>query len=244
MEESDLKVERIVHGISWTAAVLSNGNAGVAMHTAGETRPRIQDDLTGLPVRQAAASVLSWNMEEANEGMAVINAFYNTKERRARYEKASGDGLRDAGVLDGVDIRDKTIVIVGHLVGHSGLKEEDLKPCRQYHVLEREPRDGDYPDSACEYLIPDSDLVIITGSAAMNKTMPRLLTIARDVDVIVTGPSVPMCPELFALGIDRLFGVIIEEPEQMCRSIVEKKGSVNPFASRFCIDQKDIWQEI
>ena len=28
-------VERLVHGISWTAAVLSDGSVGVAMHTQG-----------------------------------------------------------------------------------------------------------------------------------------------------------------------------------------------------------------
>ena len=244
MKDSDLTVKRIVHGISWTAAELSNGNAGVAMHTEGESRHRQMDDLTGLNIQTAAESVLSWNMEEANEGMAVINAFYNTTENRAAHETDSGQRLRDKGALAGLELTDKKVVFVGHLVGHSGITEELLQPCREWHVLEREPKEGDYPDSACEFLIPDSDIVVITGSASMNKTMPRLLELARKATVVLAGPSVPMCPNLFSLGVDRLYGSIIEDKEGCFRGIVEKKGSVNPYSTRFCVDQEDLWQAI
>lgn len=244
MKASDLTVKRIVHGISWTAAELSNGNVGVAMHTEGQSRPRMQDDLTGLSVQEAARSVLSWNMEEANEGMAVINAFYNTPENRAEHELDSGNQLRDEGALAGLDLTDKKVVLIGHLVGHSGITEEILEECREYYVIEREPKEGDYPDAACEYLVPDSDIVVITGSAAMNKTMPHLLELARKATVVLAGPSVPMCPNLFSLGVDRLFGVIVEDREGICKGIVEKKCSVNPYSSRFCVDQEDLWQAI
>lgn len=244
MKDSSLNVKRIIRGISWTAAELSNGNVGVAMHTEGETRPRMQGDLTGLPIQTAAKSVLSWNMEEANEGMAVINAFYNTTENRAAHETESGCRLRDIGALAGLDIEDKKVVFVGHLVGHSGITEEMLGQCREWHVLEREPKEGDYPDSACEFFVPDSDIVVITGSAAMNKTMPHLLELARDATVVLTGPSVPMCPKLFCLGVDRLYGTIIEDKEGCCRGITEQKGSINRYASRFCVDQEDLWQAI
>lgn len=244
MDKTDLTVKTIVHGISWTAAVLSNGNAGVAMHTEGETRPRMQGSLEGMLVRQAAESVLSWNMEEANEGMAVINAFYNTRENLRHHEQETGKKLQIGGVLEGVELAGKTLTMVGHLLGHSGMKEELLEQCREVYVLEREPREGDYPDSACEYLIPRSDIVVITGSASMNKTMPRLLTLAKDAEVILTGPSVPMCPGLFSLGVNRLFGVIIEDVDAMCRGIVEAKGSVNKYSGRFCLDQGILWQDI
>lgn len=240
MKDSDLTVKKIVHGISWTAAVLSDGNAGVAMHTEGATRPRRQGSLEGMPVISAAESVLSWNMEEANEGMAVINAFYNSRENLARYEKESGRSLPVDGALDGIDLKGKTLAMVGHLLGHSGIKEDLLSQCSEYYVLEREPRDGDYPDSACEYILPRSNIVVITGSASMNKTMPRLLELAKNGEVILTGPSVPMCPGLFSLGITRLYGVIIEDVDAMCRGIVEAKGSVNRYSGRFCLDRGNL----
>ena len=34
-------VSRLVHGVSWTAAVLSDGSCGVAMHTTGETKVEV-----------------------------------------------------------------------------------------------------------------------------------------------------------------------------------------------------------
>ena len=52
-------VERLVHGISWTAAVLSDGSVGVAMHTPGETVPCMFGSLIGLPLKQAGQAMLS-----------------------------------------------------------------------------------------------------------------------------------------------------------------------------------------
>ena len=73
-------VSRLVHGVAWTAAVLSDGRCGVAMHTTGDTVPRMYGSLIGLPADEAGRAVLSWNMEEASEALAVINAFYNRRD--------------------------------------------------------------------------------------------------------------------------------------------------------------------
>lgn len=225
------RVERIVHGVSWTAAVLSGGGTGVAMHTEGETVPRRFAGLEGLPARQAAEAVLSWNMEEASEGQAVINAFYNTPERAARL--CPGES---AGALDGLTLDGLTVGFVGHLPGHSGISEELLSRAGQVYILEREPRPGDYPDPACEYLLPDCDLAVITGSASINKTLPRLLELCENIPVILTGPSVSLCPALLKFGIRRLHGIVFHEPEEMLARIVEKRRSVNAFGSSFCFE--------
>ncbi|MBR2808598.1 MAG: hypothetical protein IKD65_05855, partial [Oscillospiraceae bacterium] len=83
--------------------------------------------------------------------------------------------------------------------------------------------------------LPQCDLVIITGSAAINKTMPRLLEPSRNAQVVLTGPSVSCCPELLALGIDRMHGRVITEPEPMLQMIRQKRLSVNPWSEGFCI---------
>ena len=49
----DLTIRRFVHGVAWTAAVLSDGSTGVAMHTSGETVPRMFESLVGLPLHAA-----------------------------------------------------------------------------------------------------------------------------------------------------------------------------------------------
>ena len=224
----EARVSRIVRGVSWTAAVLSDGRCGVAMHTAGESRPRMVPTLEGLTARDAARAALSWNFEEASEGMAVINAWYNTDAQADRL------GCRyTESALAGIDLAGRTVGFVGHLVRHSGITEELLAPARAWYILEREPKEGDYPDSACDYLLPRCDLVVITGSAAVNKTMPRLLELSRHAQVVLTGPTVTLCPGLFDFGVSRLNAQVIREPEAMLRAIVEKRTSVNAF-SRHC----------
>ena len=70
-----VKVKNLIRGVAWTAATLSNGRCGVAMHTAGETIPRMFDTLIGLPISEAGKAILSWNMEEASEAFAAVNAY-------------------------------------------------------------------------------------------------------------------------------------------------------------------------
>jgi len=163
--------------------------------------------------------------------MAVINACFNTPQR------IDALGCRETGsALEGVELKGRTVGFVGHLVKHSGITEELLAPVKQYYILEKEPKPGDYPDSACEYLLPRCDLVVITGSASVNKTMPRLLELCKGAEVILTGPTVPLCPELLSLGIRRLNGCAILERDAMLQRIVETRTSVNAFSRHFTLD--------
>ena len=218
-------VSRLIHGVSWTAAVLSDGSCGVAMHTTGETVPRMYDTLIGLPLKEAANAVLSWNMEEASEAFAAVNAFYNNP--------ACGFLKPEAKTLDGIDLHDRTVGMVGMMLGHSNMTAEDFLCAKHLYIMDREEKTGAMPDSASEYYLPQCDLVIITGSAAINKTMPHLLELSRNAEVILTGPSVSCCPALRDLGIHRLSGRVITEKEEMLKAIVEKRTSVNRFSVAF-----------
>ena len=170
-------------GEQWCLAAAEEG-LGLAMHTSGASIPPLYPaGLAALPLFRAAQAVKSWNLEEASFGLAAVNAFYNTPARLA--------GLPDYGhYADGLDFTGMTVGLVGHMHGPAGLREQ----AREIYVLERDPRPGDYPDSACELLLPRCDLVIITGSSLINKTLPRLLSLCRNAYTILTGPSVPLCP--------------------------------------------------
>ena len=230
LPDREVRVARIVRGVSWTAAVLENGQAGVAMHTAGETRPRLYESLVGLPAGEAARAVLSWNFEEAGEGMAVLNACFNTP---ARIESL---GCRyTASSLSDIPLEGRRLVFVGHLLHHGGVTEELVSPAKELCILEREPKEGDYPDSACEYLLPGCDVAVITGSACVNKTVPRLLELAKGARIVLTGPTVPLCPALLELGISRLNGCAIVDRDGMLEKIVRERCSVNPFARHFTL---------
>ena len=77
---ADIYVLRIIHTRSWIAAELSDGRYGIALHDKLQSRERMFPTLEGLTARKAAEAVRSWNLLEASEAMAVINAFYNTVE--------------------------------------------------------------------------------------------------------------------------------------------------------------------
>lgn len=226
----DLRVRELVHGVSWTAAVLSDGKVGVAMHTAGDTVPRMFDSLIGLPLPEAGRAVLSWNMEEASEALAAVNAWYNAPD--CPYTDP------ESRTLDGIDTRGRTVGMIGMMIGHSNMTEESFADAKRLYIMDREEKPGAMPDSAAEFYLPLCDLVIITGSAAINKSLPRLLELSRNAQVILAGPSVSCCPALLQLGIDRLHGRIITQPEAVLKAIVGRRTSVNSYSVSFLLENK------
>ena len=117
-----------------------------------------------------------------------------------------------------------TVGIIGHMRGPKGLHEQ----ARAVYTLERAPQEGDYPDSACDLLLPRCDLVLITGSSLVNKTLPHLLELCEQAIVILTGPSVPLCPALLDCGIDRIAGMAIADRAAL-RARVESGQRGSPY---------------
>ena len=164
----DVYVEEVICGKTWTAVLSSEGCIGLAMTTPVETLPRSGESAVGMSLRAAAEKVKSWNFIEAGIGMAAINAFYNSPERMRRYKTRQGDSRFCTYDLP---IEGRKMCMIGAL----RYPPELFKDTERLVVLERNLVEGTYPDSACEYFVPESELVLITGSAFINKTMPRLL---------------------------------------------------------------------
>ena len=218
----DLRVAVTAQGTVWTCAETNAGGIGLAMTTVGETRPaRHLKGLEGLPLRQAAAAVTSWNYEEASVGMAAINAWYNSP---ARLASLHCEEPQKGAIAADISVRGKDVGVVGHL----SLPEGMLAGAANVYVLERVPRPGDYPDPACEYLLPRCALVIISGSALINKTLPRLINLSRNADVVLIGPTVPMAPALLKLGVRRLSGLVLDDAAGI-RAHVDNHASGNPY---------------
>ncbi len=187
-------------GACWTMAE-GSGGAGLAMATEGSSIPPLfPGGLAGLPLEEAAKAVKSWNFPEASAGLAAVNAFYNRPERAEALNCLEPPG---GFYTDGLDFAGKTVALIGHMHGSAALRSQ----AKEIYILEKAPRPGDYPDSACDWILPRCDLVIITGSSLINKTLPHLLELCRDAYTVLTGPSVPLCPALLDFGIDRLAGM-------------------------------------
>ena len=218
--ESSEKVEYSRLGERW-ALVETKESSGMAMFTAGHSIEPVFSQIEGLPLKDAASAVKSWNLEEASLGLAAANAFYNTPER------VDSLGVRismDVFYTEGIDLKDRTVGIIGHMNGPRGLREQ----ARAVYTFERAPQEGDYPDSACDFLLPQCDLVLITGSSLVNKTLPHLLKLCEKATVILTGPSVPLCPALLDFGIDRIAGMAIADRAAV-RERVEQGRRGSPY---------------
>lgn len=224
----DVCVVSVTNGRTWTAAELSDGRYGIALHNTGRSFARSFDTLVGLPASKAAEAVRSWNLEEASEGMAVINAFYNCEHNLRRL---SAQCEYDTSCTEGMDTHGKKIALIGHL----SLQPKALEGAEKVYIIERDPKPGDYPDPACEYLLPECDIVIITASAAINKTMPRILKLAENAKTVIIGPSAPLCPELLSGGVSRISGMIVRDKAEFKAWVSDGCGNPYPFGSVFMI---------
>jgi uncharacterized protein (DUF4213/DUF364 family) len=226
---TDAVVKSTLMGQCWTAVETAE-RFGMAMTTPCDTAPRmIPGEYVGLPLKELAQAAKSWNLTEAGFGMASINAYYNTPARLA--ELKAYEPFENY-CTDGLDLKGKTIGIIGHL----NMPESIRRDAKEIYILERSPRPGDYPDSACDYLLPRCDVVIMTASTLVNKTLPHLLDLCKNAYTILAGPSCPMCPQLLELGIDRIAGLVITDVDGMKQKIVKEiSGPPYPMGKPFML---------
>lgn len=171
-------------------------------------------DVREMSWKEAAGLIKSWNFTEASIGAAAINAYYNQYEslncldRAGQIDMLSGE---DTFFAHRTDYKGKKVATVGHFC----YAEEFLKEAGTCVVLERDPGENDYPDSACEFLLEEMDYVFITGFTLVNKTLPRLLNLAHNSKIILVGPSIPLAPKLFEFGVSELAGTLIRDRIQL-----------------------------
>jgi uncharacterized protein (DUF4213/DUF364 family) len=116
-------------------------------------------------------------------------------------------------------VRGKKVAVIGHFMH----LEQTLGGSCELSILERRPGPGDYPDSACEFILPEQDFVFSTGVTLINKTLPRLLELSRRQGMILAGPTVPLAPPLFGFGALDLQGLVITDPD-LCREVISGKA--------------------
>lgn len=174
--------------------------------------------MAGQDLQTAASLCKSWDFTEASVGTAALNAFHNSP---ATVRSIEGMSFTQNAFSDyALAVQNKKAAVIGHFFN----LEKFLTNAASVSVLERKPWPGDFPDSACEYILPEQDFVFITGSAFINKTLPRLLQLSGKSRAIVLGPSTPMSPVLFKFGADELSGL---SPDYLPVSKADEVGAGN-----------------
>ena len=198
---------RVIVGLNWTLVVGPDG-AGLAQTptrgTAGcRSLPR-PGTYADQPLATLAALWASDNVFERAIAIAAVNAYWN----RYDIEASAANGL------DLIENHGERTVVIGRFPGvmnrHPGIA-----------VVEREPRSGEYPESALPSLLEKAEFVGITASAIVNGSLPGILALCQDAFVLVIGPSTPLAPPLFDLGVDALSGFIARDTEKLAQAVNE-----------------------
>ncbi|AEF85808.1 conserved hypothetical protein [Treponema primitia ZAS-2] len=215
------KADEAISGEHWSY-VRSGDRVGLAMNLGhlsnNETRPRtLPDSCRGMALRDLATAAKSWNIAEASLGVAAINAYWNSPEHKKVRSALAEEDMSAFEAWKG-RVAGKKVAVVGHFMH----LERILGPVCELSILEKRPGPGDYPDSACEFIIPFQDFVFATGVTLVNKTLPRLLELSRRQGMILTGPTTPLSPLLFDFGVRDLQGLVLTDPD-LCRDVITGK---------------------
>jgi uncharacterized protein (DUF4213/DUF364 family) len=158
--------------------------------------------------RELAAYALSDNPLEASLGVAAINSLLEVDESRGKQANAS-EVLTRLG-------RGKNVALVGHFPFIPQLRSA----AGQLWVIEQNPGENEYPAGAASRLLPQAQVVAITGSALINHTLEDLLAhCPPEASVMVLGPSTPLSPVLFDFGATIISGTRVIDEQAVLRTV-------------------------
>jgi len=211
----DRPVEDVRVGIKYTCARVG-GRIGVAhtLYTPGHCKTLAgAGELEGTKV---ACLALSDDSVEACIGTAAINA-------QIPPTLGAGGGNIFKSILE-MAPEFRRIGVVGEFPF-----VKKLDPERTFAFEEREVP-GYLPMEREGEMIPECDLVIITGCAFSNHTLENLLRISNGYNMVI-GPTTPLSPVLFDYGAHLLAGVRTSDVRVM--DIIGQGGGTRDF-SAFC----------
>ena len=215
---SDTKVNRVVIGLNWTMVETAHG-IGLAQTPERGTPGCVAAPQAGFraeaSLKDLANLVHSAHPLDVSLGIAACNAHYNRFDLTAE----SGNGLDSFGRAEG-----ETVVI-----GAFPAIAERLPGAR---VIDRRPGPGQYPEEASDLLLPAAETVIITSATLANRSLPRLLDLARHARIALVGPGAPLSERLFSYGIEVSSGLIAQDGDGLARVVAEGGGAKD--LKRFC----------
>ena len=212
--------KEICVGISFVGVLLDNGSMGLAYTFREELKPwcNVIEKAGQLEtyVSELLPLARSLDVLDSAVGVATINAVLKPDE----YEE--GD------TLDFLSIKEKdTVVMVGYM---KPLVERLTNKVRRLYVIERTAKNENiYPDWTASILIPKADVVIISGTAVVNKTVDHLLSLSRKArEVAIVGPTTPLAPTVFKKRrVTLLSGVMVTNPKRAMKVIAQGGGTRN-----------------
>lgn len=112
----------------------------------------------------------------------------------------------------------KKVAVVGHFPNMDHIK----KVAGSFTILEKRPQEGDRKAEDAVEVIPQSDVVTVTGVTCLNDTLEGLLALKKPGAIfIVLGPTIPLSPVLFDFGIDVIGGAWVEDEAEVVKKMAQ-----------------------
>jgi uncharacterized protein (DUF4213/DUF364 family) len=157
---------------------------------------------------ELARIAYSESILEAAIGMATINSLLEV-DLRSCIELNAADLIVEKG-------QGKKVAIVGHFPFLPRVREK----AKSLWVIEKNPREGDAHESEADRILPEAEVVGLTGTSLTNHTFEHLLTLCNPrAFVVMLGDTVPLSPVLFDYRVDALAGTQVIDPELALRCV-------------------------
>jgi uncharacterized protein (DUF4213/DUF364 family) len=213
--QADDPVSQILVGAFWTAVVLDTdpprcGLASTLRAEGGGPWPPVTQpgSLLERSGRQLAELLRSERILEASIGMAAFNALL-TVDETALTEINADEIILERGTGRRVAI-----------VGHFPFIDRVRAAAAECWVLERNPGPADLPAEQALEVLPQADVVALTGTSLINHTFDELMGLCRpDAFVLLLGPSAPLTPVLFDTGVNAISGTRVYNPGRVLRTL-------------------------
>ena len=212
LKGNDFPVKSVHTCVFWTAVISRHCGLSSTFRDEGPSHEKGVRDVGRLTQKTAlslAEYARSNSLLEASIGMATINSLIDIDESKC-IEKNAFEILLEKG-------EGKNVAVVGHFPWIPKLREK----IKNFWVLEQRLREGDLPAEEAERILPQCDVVGITGTSFINHTLEGLLSLCRKAYIVMIGPTTPLSPILFDHGIDAICGAKVIDADKVIRSISE-----------------------
>lgn len=254
-ELDELRVQRAVLGLFFTGVKLSNGMAGLCATPLAEIPDAVccPSSMRAMPnagkleersIRGYLEDVKSNSPLRRTLGLAVLNALCaGLIDEDSDIQVEEGKDAFDVPDLSTVD----RVVVVGALVP---MLKRLKKAGKDYTVLEMNPSalKGEElshfrPAEDFRDVIPEADLLVITGTTLLNGTLEELLSCRKEgAQVILAGPTAGIDFEvLFEAGVSTVGSVKVMDADRCLDLLSEGASGYHLFdeiVSRTVLSQK------
>ena len=213
------EVLKVRIGVHWTAVVVDvNGEQRCGLASTlrddhkhhGEPEVPEAGSLEAMPGLALAGFAASKTGMLASVGAAALNALL-PKNSRPFVDINAEHVIAEHGA-------GKRVSLVGNFPFVPRLRQR----VGHLDVIERDPEEGDLPEEAAPEILPQADVVAITGMSLINHTLENLLGFCSpNATVIVLGPSTPLSPVLFDYGVNLLSGSVVTDIDAVVQAVTQ-----------------------